>query len=213
MADDSHIIARFNAHLETASPFTVQTQVLPEPFIGDPTSLVYVLALNPGYSASDDEWHARDNYSTAILANLHHESSNYPFYFYDPRFSESPGARWWRRKTRWLIDDLGCETLSQNIFCVQLFPYHSTRYRRIPNQISPNGLVPSSEYSIDLVRNAIRDGKTIIAMRAFRQWCKEIPELSSYPQCYRTNSAQNVSLSPNNLASYRAIVEILRDAA
>ena len=48
LASDQPAIDAFNAHYIDAPEFTIQSQLLPEPFIGDPQAPVYVLGLNPG---------------------------------------------------------------------------------------------------------------------------------------------------------------------
>ena len=221
LASDRSIIETFNARYadkhESACRissctgcFTVQTQLLPEPFIGDPSARVYVLNLNPGYSLEDDDWHAEPNYRTAIIDNLSHRTAAFPFYFLDPCLKDAPGSAWWTRRSRWWIRDVGLETLARNLFCVELFPYHSRRYRRVPKAMSPDGLVPSSGYAAHLVREAMRTHRPIVAMRAFRAWCELIPELVDYGKVFRIGNPQNVSLSPNNLEGYSRLVCELR---
>ena len=193
-----------------AGCFTVQTRLLPEPFIGDPSARVYVLNLNPGYSPEDDAWHAEPDYRTAIIDNLDHKTAAFPFYFFDPRLKDAPGSTWWRQRSRWWIRDVGIETLARNLFCAELFPYHSRRYRHVPKTMSPDGLAPSSRYAAHLVREAIRTHRPIVAMRAFRAWCELIPELGGYGKVFHIGNPQNVSLSPNNLDGYSRLVGELR---
>ena len=63
--------------------FTIQTQLLPEPFIGDPEARVYLLNLNPGYfPGEDDDWHVAAGFRTAIIDNLDHKGrpkNKFPF--------------------------------------------------------------------------------------------------------------------------------------
>jgi len=76
-------------------------------------------------------------------------------------------------------------------------------------KISANGVVPSTDYSVDLIRKAMKENKQIIAMRAYKHWIELIPELKNHPELYRLNSPQNVALSPNNLSGYDDIVSAL----
>ena len=179
---------------------------------------MYLLNLNPGYSPEDDAWHCKPVYRNAIIENLGRKPAAYPFYFLDPRLEGAPGSAWWRQRSRWWIRDVGTETLARNLFCAELFPYHSSRYRPIPKRISrispdsPDGLVPSSGYVAHLVREAIRTHRPIVAMRAVPGWCELIPELGDYSKLFHLSSRQNVSLSPNNLQGYDQLVAELRAA-
>ena len=207
---DLPIVEKFNEHYAHNPDIKIQSHLLPEPFIGDPSARVYLLNLNPGYSPEDDDWHRNPVYRTAIIENLSHRTAAFPFYFLDLRLKDAPGSAWWRRRSRWWIRDVGIEALARNLFCAELFPYHSRRYRRVPKGMSPDGLVPSSGYAHRLVREAIRTHRSIVAMRAFRAWCELIPELGDYSKLFRIGNPQNVSLSPNNLKGYDQLVAELR---
>ncbi len=208
---DRDIIDAFNEWYETKDDCRVQTHLYPEPFIGDRASPVYLLGLNPGYAPyEDDEWHKKDDFSSAILSNLAHEVLDTPFYFLDSRFSDAPGAKWWLGKCKWLVESIGLEKLARRIFCVELFPYHSTKYQAIPQKISSSQSIPSSDYSVYLVEQAIQEEKVIVAMRSFRQWCERVPELEGYGKLIRLNSPQNVALSPKNVQDYDALLDALQ---
>jgi hypothetical protein len=81
--------------------------VIPEPFIGNPNSAqVVLLGLNPGYSASDPAWHAREDFRKSLFLNLGHKLQDYPFYPLNPAFAESGAGRWWRKRTSQLRETL-----------------------------------------------------------------------------------------------------------
>lgn len=210
LRQDRPIVEEFNQQYAHNPDIKIQSHLLPEPFIGDPSARVYLLNLNPGYSPEDDDWHRNRAYRNAIIENLGHKTAAYPFYFLNPKLEAAPGAVWWRRRSRWWLREVGTETLARNLFCAELFPYHSSGYRRIPKRISPDGLVPSSGYVTHLVREAIRAHRPIVAMRALRGWCELIPELGNYSRLFRIGNPRNVSLSPNNLKGYDQLVAELR---
>ena len=213
LQQDLPIVDAFNKRFAHDLDIKIQSHLLPEPFIGDPNARVYLLNLNPGYSPEDDDWHRKPVYRNAIIENLGHKTAEYPFYFLDPRLDGAPGSAWWRQRSRWWIRDVGTETLSRNLFCAELFPYHSRRYRKVPKRISPpDGLVPSSGYVAHLVREAIRTHRPIVAMRRLPGWCELIPELGNYSKLFHLSSRQNVSLSPKNLQGYDQLVAELRAA-
>lgn len=213
LPSDQCIIDAFNIRYSSNPDFVIHRQVLPEPFIGNPNAAVYVLGLNPGYSPLDDYWHAQRSFADAIRANLFHKPSCYPFYFFDPVFRDTPGSKWWSQRSRWLLDDVGRDILANNLFCVELFPYHSVKYKPIPNSLSINRVVPSSNYSLFLVKGAIAQNKAIVIMRAYKAWCNLLPEIATYHNLFRLNSAQNVSLSPRNMRHYDMIVTALTSSA
>ena len=206
LRSDRSIIDKFNARY-ARTKFVIQTQLLPEPFIGDPDARAYLLNLNPGYRSEDEDWHAETDFQTAITDNLNHKTAVCPFYYFDPRFKEVPGSKWWRSHARWLIEDIGIEKLARNLFCVELFPYHSEEY-----QLSPNGLVPSSAYGVHLVRRAIRSDRPIVAMRAFGDWCAQLPELQQYRNLFRLRNPRRAWLSPGNLGGYDRLARELKAA-
>jgi hypothetical protein len=206
---DRSVVDAFNARHSAAPDYTLQTHLLPEPFFGNISSRVYVLGLNPGYSPADDEWHANTEFADAIRDNHSHVCRGFPHYYLDPKFGDSPGSRWWRQKCRWLIDACGLEVVSQSLFCAELFPYHSHKYKPVPKSIASDGLVPSSIYTVHLLRAAMNAGKAVVAMRAFKAWCRLVPELANYSNLHRLNSPQNVSLSPKNLPRYDELVDAI----
>jgi len=205
LPSDKPLIKEFNLRYRFSSKYQIQDKLFPEPFIGDPQAGVYLLNLNPGYKKNCDEtWHAKKNFQEAAISNLKHSKpkSQYPFYFLDPRFAESPAAIWWKCRMRHLIEDVGLERIARGIFCIELFPYHTASYKRFPIRISRNGLVPSSDYGTELVRRAIKERKLIVAMRATTQWCEFVKELRSYDRLISLKNPRSVYLTPGNMDCY-----------
>lgn len=101
--DDAAIIERFN---RGAKPdIALQTQLLPEPFIGDLNNCcLLILAHNPGYAAGYDHEVKDDDFRSAAVCNLRQEPQPYPFFLLNPRFDSFSGGRWWRAAFRQLID-------------------------------------------------------------------------------------------------------------
>ena len=205
---DREIITAYNKQYGSRQDVQLHPELLPEPFIGHPSAPVYLLSLNPGFSDEDRVLHRNAAFCRAVERCLQHEELDWPFYYLNPDFADSPGAKWWTGKTRRLAEKVGMQALAQNLFCVELFPYHSRKYQRIPKRISPNGLVPSSEYSLRLVRQAIAEEKRIVVMRARKHWEELVPELRGYQRRILLYSAQNVCLSPGNMetSNFEALV-------
>jgi len=91
---DRAAIERFN--VTAASATKICLDALPEPFIGDPDAPVVLLNLNPGLDPEDPFVHTDSTRRRLIRANLAHEEIEYRFYYFDPAFDDTPGARWWR---------------------------------------------------------------------------------------------------------------------
>lgn len=181
-----------NAFNHRARPeHMVHLELLPEPFLGAPTSPVVLLSLNPGYSPDDLQPHQDPTFQALSRASLEHAPTRYPFLLLNPEI-EAPGRRWWESKLARLIEARGRETVARNVLCVEYFPYHSYRFAHGTLQ------VPSHAYSIRLVREALQRRALIVAMRAERIWRQAIPELADYPDLYRLRNPQNVVISERN---------------
>ena len=167
-----------------------------------------LLNLNPGFSENDYLFYARPEACAASRQNLLHGATDYPFYFLNPRLRDPAhpsGPEWWSQKLRRLTDACGVETVAAKLACVELFPYHSRRYRAV------GAILPSQRYGFELVRQAMARGAYLVMMRAKAPWLKAVPELAAYPYV-ELNSKQNVTISPNNLPpkQFDVLVERLK---
>ncbi len=165
---------------------------------------VVLLCLNPGWKPTNAATHGTPAFTMTSRANPRHAATQVPFFLLDPKLN-LPGGGWWRRKLRWLIDDVGLEVVANRVLCVEHFPYHSQRYSsRVPR-------VPSQDYGFGLVREAMEREAAIVVMRSARRWEAAIPELASYGHRYHLRNVQNVCISPNNCPDgYAAVINALR---
>jgi Domain of unknown function (DUF3427) len=134
---------------------------LPEPYIGNPDlAKVVFLGLNPGYSVTDPEWHARKDFRGALLLNLNHEPTDYPFYPLDPAFRQSGAGQWWRERTRQLQSESGLDdrTFAKRIMVIEWFPYHSVSFK------APKAEFHSQRYSFQLAREML--GRKVLVREA-----------------------------------------------
>ncbi len=191
-----------------AHKYGLQTQLYPEPFLGNPNAPVVLFQLNPGYTGeeeaarrnerNEDWWHQNDAAMQACsIKNLRHEPMEYPLFFLDPHLRSSPGGRYYRLRLRSLIDEFGYARTAQNVLVVEYFPYHS-------RQFSAFAKVESQGYALDLVRKAMARSACIIIMRAKRVLREALPELANYP-FLSPNSAQSGYVSPGNIARFNEI--------
>lgn len=130
-----------------------------------------------------------------MLDNLQHRNTEYPFFFFDPRFIKTPGGIWWKDKTKVLRNEVPLKVLSKNIAVVEWFPYKSDKFK-YPGK---RKRVASQEYSFNLVSEAMDRGALIIISRSVKLWEESVPELQNYNRKLTLSSAQNVVITPNNL--------------
>lgn len=72
-------------------------------------------------------------------------------------------------------------------------------------------LLPSQQYSFDLVKAAVRRGSIIVAMRRWRQWVGAVPELETYENVLHPNSRQCAYISPGNYPSgFETLIAAIR---
>lgn len=173
-------------------------ELWPEPFVGNPDAMVYLLNGNPGYTAQKDELFANDMGFQSLVKNsiVHKPTSGYDDFFY---FSDincngetHPGCDWWMKRTKQLRSVLG---RNPRLFNIEFCPYHSINANNIPDYL------PSYDYTNQLVINAISDNKIIVVMRMVNLWIRRIPQLMNYPNLYRLLNYRNVSLTSGNLVS------------
>ena len=200
-APDLDAVDKFNGSAN--SDTMIRLELLPEPFLGDPSAPVVLLALNPGFSPDDITHHRQPDFINLARQNLRHEKNQYPFYLLNPDLT-APGQIWWKRKLSHLIAEKGQDVIAQRIFCIEYFPYHSRRYAH------SKLILPSQNYSFSLVRRAIERNAIIVILRSEKLWQTAVPELVNYGHLYRLRSAQNVMITPNNCPDgYEKILEAL----
>ncbi len=202
LEDDYQRILRFNGQADY--DHMIHLELLPEPFLGNHKAAVVLLNLNPGYKDEDIKFHKYDEYFIkSCRNNLLHIEQEYPFYPLDPRNSGSPAYRWWHRRLRKLIEICGLKKVANGVFCVELFPYHSRRYKRL------DSVLVSQQYSFHLVREAVKRNVLIILMRSQRRWLEQVPELIDH-KFYVVNSVQNPTISKKNLPDgFSEIIKLL----
>lgn len=173
LESDRQIIEDHNNNSKADENHKIHTELYPEPFLGNPNADVVLLNLNPGFSPDDSRFHLSNEYFIQqATKNLLHKS-DHGFYLLDEKINEAPGYKWWNRRLKTLIDECGREKVAQNLLCVELLPYHSKRFKRIPP-------LKSQEYNFYLISEAIKRKAIIIIMRSKKLWIDSIPQLKNY---------------------------------
>jgi hypothetical protein len=194
LESDKPNIADFNRAAGT--DYLIHTELMPEPFLGNPQADIVLLNLNPGFNDRDPSFHHGDPYFIESLrGNLVHRDQKYPFFLLDPKNSASPGFGWWSQKLKPWIREFGLAAVASRVLCVEFFPYHSRKYKRM------RSILPSQQYSFHLVKEAVKRNAAIIIMRQRKRWLEQIPWLAAYDYSI-LNSAQNCTISSNNLQRF-----------
>jgi hypothetical protein len=200
LSEDVELIEKFNSTADDR--FKIHSNILPEPYLGNPDAPIVLLGLNPGFKGTDIAQHSCARFAKLSRANLLHQSADYPLYLLDPTIDRT---KYWERKLRCLIEQFGCSQIARKVFCVEFFPYHSREFKHA------RLCIPSQQYSFSLVRRAIARGAAILQLRGGHCWLRNVSELATYPQVYKPNSPQNPAISPRNFPDgYKAAVEALR---
>jgi hypothetical protein len=202
---DLPLLQAFNA--KVVAKYRYDLSLFPEPFFGNASASVIVLALNPGWSPNDAGTHAQPEFALQSRCNLNHQLAPYPFLHLQPN-SSTPGNAWWRRRARELIEEVGFDTVAKGISCVQHTPYHSPEY----STRSPR--LPSQIYSFNLVRGGIQRGAEIVIMRSRTLWESAVPELRDYTRLHIAKNPRAPYLSRGNLGdSFTVIAARLQNTA
>lgn len=167
--DDRPQVDEHNARVKDKDPDSrIITNTLPEPFIGNPNSArVVLLGLNPGFVCSDLTTHKSPNFRRVLFRNLRHERQDYPFYPLNREFVGTGTEKWWRRRTRQLLEaGVSEEELAERLLMIEWLPYRSKRCGW-----SINRQCPSQAYSFHLAVRLLEAGRIVIGMRSKKYWC------------------------------------------
>ena len=154
--------------------------LLPSPFHGDLNRAdIFILLMNPGFSASDYYADQDPSFRSHTIANLRQRGINpkFPYFSLNPEFVWSGAFQWIESRMRPIlhaIQEKHCcsyydalSTLSRRLAVVELFPYHSANGRAIPSGVwkelpsvkqaktfvSEELLKPGSNYLVVLARS------------------------------------------------------------
>jgi hypothetical protein len=190
-SDEPHIRA-FNTTVGEGSRDALDLTLLPDPWVGRLEAPVVVLNLNPGRSPGDAAAHQLPEVRRAIVVNLRQEPTHFPLFYLDPDLATIPGARWWRRSLRPLIERFGAEQVADQVVCLEFHAYHSDTYKPLPVTL------PSQWFVFGELRAAIHRGATVVVMRGQAAWRMAAPELLSHPQVFTTRNVRSSVVSPQN---------------
>lgn len=191
LADDKGAIEAFNQ--KAGKHARIQTNMLPEPFVGSLNAPVFILQENPGAGGGEEDFalHRQPEFQRRVRACHQQLPSQFPHYFLDPD-TEGPGAQWTRQKLKPLIETFGLRVVASGVCVLEYFPYHSENFAH--GRLS----LPSQTFTFDALRAAVGRGAIIIITRGRTLWEKAVPELITHTLVFETSSKQNVVISPKN---------------
>ena len=79
-----------------------------------------------------------------------------------------------------------------SVLCVEFFGYHSDRFAHRKLRL------PSQDYGVHLVRQAMARNAVVVVMRSRRFWFDAVLELESYPRRFSLRNVQSTYVSPRN---------------
>ncbi len=204
LPDEESAVRNFNVKARPVH-FLHIDDILPEPFVGDPSAPVVVLGTNPGFNGERTiREKSEPGFVARLRANLLHQSSDSPFAFLAPDVS-GRHRQWWEDKLKHLIAHFGPGAVAKSILAVEFFPYPSHRYGH--GRLA----LPSQQYSFDLVRNAIKRKAVIVLTRGERRWLREMPELVG-DNLVTLEQPFSAPISPGNCcgSGYQKVVEAIK---
>lgn len=204
LPNDLEALRRNNADLIRIG---IHPELLPVPYLGDINKAsIVLLCLNPGYNKKLDDLAYSDKAFIEESIKSLTFSCQTPFYCLNEKFSFTGGYIWWKKLLKDLINRFGMKKISEKIMCIQYFPYHSKKYHNLPF------ILPSQNYSFNLVKQTIKQKKVIIIMRSKKFWLKAVPDLENYPYIELKNFRRPY-LTENNLknkSDFSKIIDAFR---
>jgi len=203
---DQERIKEFNINTKTIE-HKIQTQLIPDPFFGNKDAKVILLMLNPGFGGKEvNDYKEINNFEEILLNNLKHANTQRHFFSLNETFAKSEAFKYWSPKVKELNTlKFDNNFLSEKIFCINLFPYHSEKYKKLKGE-----LLESQKYALYLLNEAIKkDDSLIISMRSYAPWAKAysaeykeeraFDDLVNDRKMLRISSYGNPTLSKRNL--------------
>ena len=189
---------------ERQEQFRLHTDLLPTPFIGDPSAPIVLLSRNPSFNPKDKNDYCEDEFRQAAIQNLTHEVAGLPFFAIESRFRHTASYQWWRSKLK-MIEDTDEDTVARGVFCVQAFPYHS--WHGFPSKIP---VLPSQKYTNKLLKKTLDRGAFVVGMYNQAHWEATVPQLQNHQKTYWLKQPRGGRVSRGNVNHYDSLVVALK---
>jgi len=222
----------FEIRCQTGDPYFIDTELMPEPYMGNQNANIIFLFSNPGLTADKREHddHANPELKKTLIKNLTHQNEEFPYYYLDPKFKKTAGGEWIRTRIKQVIELLTAEfknknedevikAISNSIFTIQLHPFHSREYKTL------KGNFFGHDYTLELFSNAVERVKKkdaiMICTRSYEEWNKvykakenTIENLDELPMDYftKTKSPRSPHITKANFVNpkvFDRMIEII----
>ena len=179
LKSEPHSFASFIKSVEFGTPVEKQLHLslLPAPFSGDISKAeVYILLMNPGFSASDYYAEEVPAFRSALVANLHQKNldSDFPYFSLNPKFAWSGAFQWMESRFRPVLQVLkttkhlnhhdALSFLSKQIAVIELIPYHSSNGQALSRKGKPWVNLPSAVVAKQYVKQLCESPKEPLIM-------------------------------------------------
>jgi hypothetical protein len=178
---------------ERSRNYLLQDHVSPQPYFGNKDGKLLILLANPAYLPGSDISEETPEIRKLFDLSRKHILNETPFVYLRSELRGTQGYDWWAKKLRHLIDLVGLDTVTNQVFSVEWHAYKSINYRRNAEPFA------SQEYTKWLVHQAMSNDAYIVVGRSEKEWLSSIDGLAGYPKYIRLNSVQNASITPNNM--------------
>ncbi|PCI96235.1 MAG: hypothetical protein COB15_11115 [Flavobacteriales bacterium] len=216
---DIDYLSKYNR--SSKNEFYLSTKDMPEPFIGCANAPILILLGSPG-SVIDISGGLR-MINQEALANLHNPQTinDFPFYPLKERLAKTAHSKWWNRVFRVLINDITIsgldetqvkKAISKTFFNLELYGYHSPiTYKQF---VKKDNLLPSTNFNIYLIKQAMKENKLILMPRARREWFNIVDGLSDYNNAVFVASNRGIEINKHTVSprAYKIIVDKIKTA-
>lgn len=179
----------------------LQTQLLPEPYWGDPQGDILFLCGNPGYSVTDNCFVGNPDFEKLLKEVYSHQDIR-AFWLEDSIIPKPicpvsrteithEGIKWWKRKIGKVK-----QLKETPFFVAEYFPYHS---KESASFMRNSKRWASSDYTNFIISRFIEEKKPIIIMRWEAEWKDRIKELDGYKKLIVVKSKRSATISEHNL--------------
>ena len=205
----------FEKYCDNGNPHFIDKNLFPEPYMGNPKANIVLLYSNPGISSdkSEEQEHRNENFRNTLIKNLIHEEVEFPYYYLNPHFEETAGAKWIIKRTDEIVKTLEVEMkdkkkvlklLSNNLFTLQLHPFHSREFQFIQKPFSKEAY--TMRLFMDAIYRVKNQGALMICTRSYTEWNNAYQKetgskenLEDITNFIRTKSARSAYLTKGNL--------------
>ena len=202
---DAELFEKVNRRLaKRGEEFLLSDKNVALPYFGNPNANLFLLYANPGLDRTNTVREETPELSRLFDAARRHELlEDQAFVFLRSEFMGTPGYQWWERTLRFVFrryeSPHARKMALSNMFSAEIHPYKSVKYGPLTKK---EGYFPTSNYTFEIVDQAVKRGALILVARGKSEWFRAVPSLAKYDKVIYLSSAQQSVISPNNVIDY-----------